>query len=223
VADNDEPARNLFFHAEADLGYQQVTEPFGGHRFYYGQGPESHLYANAETLRATLLNNFKAGAGLITFHGHSSWLQWAEEGFMRSYPPPYAGPDDVAALRNGGRLPIVLEMTCFTGFFHRPEVATLDERLLRQPGGGAIAVWGSTGLGLSTGHTALQRGFYRTLNQPGSQILGAAVLAGKLELASTGLHQELLDTFTLFGDPALTMHLTVTPFSNQTYLPLINQ
>ena len=114
-------------------------------------------------------------------------------------------------------------MTCFTGSFHRPEVATLDESLLRLSGGGAVAVWGSTGLGVSTGHVSLQSGFYQAINDHEDRDLGAATLAGKMELYATGSHQELLDTFTLFGDPALKMNLTITPYSNQVYLPIVRR
>ncbi len=221
VADNDEAGVNLYFHADADQGYNQLPLPFIGQRFYYGAGSEPYLYGNVDALRATFLNNFNYGASLVTFHGHSSWLQWAEEGLLRYYPPPYTGPDDLTAMRNQYRLPVVLEMTCFTGSFHRPEVATFDESLLNLAGGGAVAVWGSTGLGVSTGHTALQAGFYRAIYEQGQRSLGAAILSGKMELAGSGAHQELLDTFTLFGDPALRLNFTVVPYSNHIYLPII--
>lgn len=51
----------------------------------------------------------------------------------------------------------------------------------------------------------------------------ASVMAGKLKLVATGVHLDLLDTYTLFGDPALTMYLTVTPvnYTDTSYLPLI--
>ena len=41
--------------------------------------------------------------------------------------------------------------------------------------------------------------------QEGQPILGLAVMAGKLKLSATGFHRDLLDTFTLFGDPALNL------------------
>jgi hypothetical protein len=57
----------------------------------------------------------------------------------------------------------------------------------------------------------------------GETKLGAAVLAGKTALYATGFHPDLLDTMTLFGDPALKLHLTVTPinYTDYLYLPII--
>lgn len=224
VADNPDSAGD--FHADSDRGYDQVQAPFVGQRFYYDDnaGSESYIYTNSDTLRTDFVNSFNQGAGFVTFHGHSSWLQWAQDGILRYYPPPYPNsyPNDLAAMSNQSRLPVVLEMTCFTGFFHRPEVTTIDESMLNLSNGGAVAVWGSTGLGIATGHGSLQTGFYKAINQNESN-LGAATLAGKTKLAATGFHQDLLDTFTLFGDPALTMNFTVTTYSNQVYLPVIQR
>lgn len=219
VADNPDSAGN--FPADADSGYGRVQAPYTGQRFYYNSAAANpYEYASIDALRANFLNSFNQGAGVVTFHGHSSWLQWAEEGALRYYPAPYAGPNDLAGMVNGSRLPVVLEMTCFTGSFHRPEVDTLDESLLNISSGGAVAVWGSTGLGIGTGHVSLQAGFYEALNQ-GESNLGAAVLAGKMALNSTGFYRDLLDTFTLFGDPALAINLNITPYSGNVYLPVI--
>ncbi len=219
VSDNPDSAGN--YHSDADQGYNQLQAPFVGQRFYYGSGSEPHIYDNVDTLRTTFLNTFNQGAGLVIFHGHSSWLQWAVEGILRYYPYPYSGPNDLTGIHNQYRLPVVLEMTCFTGSFHIPYNDTLDESLLNLTGGGAVGVWGSTGLGISTGHVSLQTGFYRTIQAQGQPELGAAALAGKMELYGTGFHQDLLDTFTLFGDPALKMNFTPVPFSNQRYLPIV--
>jgi len=223
VADKSDGVND--FHADADRGYQQVQTPFAGQRFYYDTaGGESYLYTDEDALRANFLNTFNQGTGFVTFHGHSSWLQWAQDGILRYYPPPYPNtyPNDLATMSNQSRLPIVLEMTCFTGSFHRPEVSTIDESMVNLPGGGAVAVWGSTGLGIATGHVSLQTGFYEAINQ-GERNLGAAILAGKTKLAATGFHQDLLDTFTLFGDPALTMDFSFTSYSNYVYLPIIRR
>ena len=139
MADNPDGAGD--FHTEANQGYNQVQAPFWGSRLYYSSTPTGQPYGftSAEALRSALLVRFNYGASLITFHGHSSWHQWAVESLFHL--------NDIASLYNQQRLPVVLEMTCFTGFFHHPEYPTLDESLVRRSGGGAIAAWGSTGLG----------------------------------------------------------------------------
>jgi hypothetical protein len=215
VADNPDSAGN-FYH-DSDQGYNEVQAPFIGQRYYFGNGASSqpYIYPTIDLLRGSFLAGFNNGASLVTFNGHSSWHQWAVESLFHL--------NDVSSLNNQGRLPVVLEMTCFTGFFHHPQYPTLDETLLRRAGGGAIAVWGSTGLGVSTGHTTLQSGFLQAIMAQGETKLGAVVLAGKSALYATGFHRDLLDTMTLFGDPALKLHLTVAPinYTDHLYLPLI--
>jgi len=147
------------------------------------------------------------GNGLIMFTGHSSIHQWAHEILFHL--------EDVPGLDNAGRLPVVLEMTCFTGSFQIHDFPTLDEDLLRQPGGGAVAVWGATGLGIATGHHWLAEGFMDTIYQDGISEIGSAALAGKLNLAAVGSNPDLIDTFTLLGDPA-----TKLERSYQIYVPI---
>ncbi len=233
VSDNCDSAGN--FYAAADAALNRLSPPMQGVRYYYPQDSgapcaynDALLYNSISSLRANFLQAFSAGAGMVTFHGHSSWHQWAggnringgaEESVFHWSANP--AENDVARLTNGYRLPVVLEMTCFTGYFQHPEYPTLDESLLRRAGGGAVAVWGATGLGVATGHSQLQAGFYDALITNGERNLGAAVLSGKAKLFANGFNQDLLDTFTLLGDPAMTMDFTERPFTEFVYLPLV--
>lgn len=175
-------------------------------RLYYQSGKP------VEGHRQALFNAWEEGVGLLFYTGHSSIHQWGSEAFIHL--------NDVASLENGFRLPVVLELTCFTGSFQVPGFRTLDEALLTHPGGGAVAVWGPTGLGISTGHGFLAEGFLNQL-KPGSRSpLGAAALAGKVRLAESGQHLDLLDTYTILGDPALGLRLEQINTSDL-YLPAI--
>jgi hypothetical protein len=80
-----------------------------------------------------------------------------------------------------------------------------------------VAVWGPTGLGISTGHHWLAEGFMQSIYQEGISDIGSATLAGKLNLAAIGSNPDLLDTFTLLGDPATRLER-----SYQIYLPINN-
>ena len=51
--------------------------------------------------------------------------------------------------------------------------------------------------------------------------LGEATLSGKLTLASSGEYLDLLDTFTLLGDPAMAMNLTLVPWTHELFLPVV--
>lgn len=214
VTDNPARGDGDFFFA-SDLAYNRVPISYNAARYYYcdpkneGAGidcetlSQPHIFTQASSLRGQLLNKLNNGAGFVTFYGHSSWEQWAVENLF--------GLEYLGQLTNQNRLPIVTQMTCFTASFHRPEESTLDESLLRLPNGGAVAVWGATGLGVGTGHDNLQAGFYNTLMASTESTLGAATLAGKLSLAGSGFNLDLLDTFTLIGDPATQIRQVFKP------------
>ena len=118
-------------------------------------------------------------------------------------------------LENDSRLPVLLEMTCLTGTFHVPAGQSLDEALLRHPDGGVVAAWGSSGLGVSTGHHWLAEGFMDSVYHLELDDMGTATLAGKLNLVTVGAYTDLIDTFTLLGDPA-----TKLERSYSLYMPL---
>ncbi|HMR68099.1 MAG TPA: C25 family cysteine peptidase, partial [Anaerolineae bacterium] len=214
VTDNPARGDGDFFFA-SDLTYNRVPISYNAARYYYcdpkNEGAridcetlsQPHIFTQASSLRGQLLNKLNNGAGFVTFYGHSSWEQWAVENLF--------GLEYLGQLTNQNRLPIITQMTCFTASFHRPEESTLDESLLRLPNGGAVAVWGATGLGVGTGHDNLQAGFYNTLMASTESTLGAATLAGKLSLAGSGFNLDLLDTFTLIGDPATQIRQVFKP------------
>jgi hypothetical protein len=117
----------------------------------------------------------------------------------------------------------VLEMTCLTGTFDMKGLSSLDEELIRKPAGGAIAVWGSTSEGISTGHEFLTSGFIKSITSTHFGQLGMAALAGQVNLATFNPSDNyLIDSYILFGDPATQVALNfVPPF--QAALPLVTK
>lgn len=205
VADNADAGGNFPAHAQA-LADAWIQPPFITTTIFYAP-PTTTVTATQQSI----FDHWNAGAGLLAYFGHASTHQWAAERFLHD--------TETGALTNGPRLPVVLEMTCFTSSFQTPGLPTLDETLLRQAGGGAVAVWGATGLGVSTGHDLLAEGFLRELYLEHQPVMGLAVLAGKLNLATQNpSFPDLIDTFTLLGDPALTLNLQVP----QLYLPALH-
>jgi hypothetical protein len=144
----------------------------------------------------TTLN--QTGALLVNYVGHGATYQWSNESILTNA--------NIATLNNLMRLPIILSWTCLDGFwnhFDTQNESGLMEGMLRAPLGGAVATFSPTGLGIATGHDILQRGFYRAVFEDGVQRLGPATLAAKLELYNAGHDFDLLNTFTILGDPAL--------------------
>jgi len=187
VADDADTAGD--FAAISDvMASSYITAPFAAMKIYYT--PPDYT-----ATQQAVLGRWNAGAGLIVFNGHASESQWAAERLFHR--------DDVPGLVNGTKLPVAVQMTCLTGTFHNPSFGTLDETLLRATGGGSVAVWGPTGLGVATGHADLADGFLSAVMEDQQPILCFATLSGKLRLVAQGpLHLELLDTIGLLGDPA---------------------
>jgi hypothetical protein len=175
-------------------------------------------HAHQRTLAA--LNR---GAATVMYIGHSHHWQWAITD-LEAETSHLLGLYDPDSLRNGERLPVVLAMTCLSSSFHQPAPTptTIDERLLLSGTGGAVAVWGPTGLGVAHGHDALQRGFYQALwAASGQAAVGGLVQAGYVELFERGnCCQDALRTFVLLGDPLTQMRMAE---ARSLYLPLVQR
>jgi hypothetical protein len=205
ISDNADAAGN-FPQTSLMLAGMHIASPF--------YAPQIVVAAPLTPTVQAVRGEWNGGVGALVYNGHSSIHQWTAERIFHL--------DDVAGLTNGGRLPIVLQMTCFTGSFHLSSLHGLDEALLRHAGGGAVAAWGPTGLGVATGHDALANGYLGRVYGSGQPEIGAATLAGKLAVAAANVAPDLIDTFTLLGDPAMRTALTINP-GFPLYLPLVRR
>ena len=173
-------------------------------------------YASGAAVTNDILQSLNdPGALLLNYIGHASIGMWANEQVFTI--------NDIQDLVNAAHLPVILSMTCLDGYWIYPTQdvtwrsgPALAEELVRRAGVGAVAAFSPTGLGVATGHDLLHHGFYRALFQDGIWKLGPATLAAKLNLYSQDTHHEyndLLQTFTVFGDPALQL---LSPFHLET-------
>ncbi len=155
--------------------------------------------ADGNSCRDDIISQINQGALLISYVGHSAKEYWAEEKLLDI--------DSVNQLNNQF-YPVMLPMTCLEGYFHEAQVGrmSLSEALVRKAGGGAIASWSSSGLGLASGHDYLERGFFISIFYNNLREIGAAANFGKLYLSiysPAGKYDDLMETFSLLGDPAL--------------------
>ena len=184
-------------------------------KFYYPQGLPYNDPLAAQ-FRTNVKNSWNNGQALMVYIGHSSPHQWAAESIIHY--------NDVPNISNGGKMPVLLELTCFTTAFHTQSLQTLDETLFRRAGSAAVAVWGPSGLGLSSGHVELARGFLEELHSTSPARIGDAALAGKLNLAATiSAYSDLLDTYNLLGDPYMKFYTTASPVASSIFLPLVRK
>lgn len=140
-----------------------------------------------------------SGTLLLSYIGHASIGRWTHEQLLVNA--------DIARLDNGAHLPIVLSMTCLDGYWFYPNQPGLAEDLARTPTSGAIATFSPTGLGVATSHDVLERGFYDSIFRQHVRRLGPATIAAKQALYAAGSDRDLINTFVLFGDPALRLPL----------------
>lgn len=235
VADNafdaqgkPDPAGNFWQLSDRIADDPTLTRPgFSAERYYLNicdpQGyphcaladPPYTPYTGGPAITDGLAAAFNSGHFLVNYIGHGRIAGWGGA-------PSMLDVKDLTRLSNRERLPLILDMTCYTGYYQRPDLAlaSLAESLVRKPDGGAIAAWSSTGLGLVDGHDLLNGGFLQALMQGGVRRAGLAALAGlaSLYVQGGGAHLENIDTFLLLGDPALRLAL---PGDGQIYLPLI--
>ncbi len=212
------------FHTFSDSVAEGKFESRMGEAPYLPAGyQKTKLYLDdnctTETCRSQLLTQMNQGALLISYVGHGTKQYWAEEQLLNL--------NAINAMNNGARLPVMLPMTCLEGYFHEAEagVESFGESIVRAPGKGAVASWSPTGLGLVTGHDYLEKGFFIALFYNDIKAVGVASTIGKLYLkqnAPTQKYDDLIDTFVLFGDPALQVRVIGEPpiFTRfQLYLP----
>jgi hypothetical protein len=191
-----------FFETIVEGAYGYIQSPF------YKQV----IDLNATTVplaKQQVMDAWNAGALFMTYAGNGSWHQWSGEQLLHI--------DDVANMNNGGRLPVMLSMTCYTGYFQHPEYGTLDETMLRRSGGGAVATFSPSEL--TSGHDVLLRNFYDAVFDQGLAELGPAIAASKSTLSTA--YTSLVDTYHLFGDPAMNLQLDELPSGGSVYLPAV--
>lgn len=199
---------------------------------------------NAVVAHTKAMSVYNQGAAIITYNGHGNYQQLAGTDPAAAYPnnallnyfdpfydngptDPYGGP----ILSNGTKLPIVVQLTCLTSGFQTPGQyfpQTIDERLVLAPNGGALAVWGSSGSGVSHGHDYLARGFFNQLwgALPGQARLGELIQAGYLSLfqGAYACCGDSIRTYLLLGDPLTKARVSFTWMGTyRAYVPTVRR
>ncbi len=192
VADNADDAGNFPALSE-DLVNNYLPPAYTPHKVYYGTPP----YTTQPSATLAITSTVNDGCLLVNYIGHGAVYLWAHEKLLYCKDPRC----DLNSMVNGGKLPFVASMTCMDGYYIHPDPAftSLAERWLRRDGGGAVANWAATGMGH---HIMNQRLFTAIFTD--TLALGPATTESKLALGSS--YRDLVETYHLFGDPALTLY-----------------
>ncbi len=191
VADNTDAAGNFYHHSDEVADYIWPY-PSDSQKFYYLDN-----YASASALKTDLMNAIDGGAVFVTYNGHSSKRTWGDGFFDRA---------DISGLNNS-IFPIFLPMTCLEGQYINPGFDSLGETAVRTIGRGAVVSFSPTGLGVATGHQFLYNAFFEGVVSGESMVGPLTTLAKKALYESHSTFRDLLDTYVLFGDPALAAQL----------------
>ena len=138
--------------------------------------------------RNALIASINQGPSLVNYFGHGSVEVW-NGGILNS--------GDAVTLTNGWRLPFFINMTCFNGMFQDVYTESLSEALLKAEGGGAVAVWASSGLTEPEAQAMMNRELIRVLFNGEPITLGEAVKKAKAATPDPDVRR----TWILFGDP----------------------
>jgi hypothetical protein len=214
LADMEDGNGNQFIsNLDNDLVPSIPVPPFQIQKLYYDK-----YKVKAEEVRQSLLDQWNQGLGMVLFSGHASIHQWSIDLLFHI--------TDIPKLSNGSKkLPILIELTCFTGAFQTSGLSALDETLLRYANGGISAALAPATLGPARGHEYLAQGFFSYLkdeiiaDQP--MVMGEAVLAGKVKYSTQTRLTTLIDTYNLLGDPA--MQINTTNDAAKIYLPAVQR
>lgn len=205
AASHDPPSGNFAAQSDAVIDTYLTPKSIPTDKVYYGA-----THTSGPAARQAMTERINAGRGLVHFAGHSNPYAWF--GIVNNNATFMMDRTTAQALANTDKYPIVVSMTCLTGYYILPGIVTLDETLIRGSAKGAVATWSPTGQGIASGHDLLDNGLFQALYYDQITALGLATNAAKYDLYanSTGLHHELIDTYVLFGDPAMLYQNTPT-------------
>lgn len=230
-----DPAGNFYAASESTLALLPGWATYGC--TYYRPAPplspattDPCYEADPATAKQRIINMYNAGALVAMYNGHGleravsvtdNSLKFLLNGDQTLNGVPT--PSDIDSMNNGFKLPVVLEMTCFTGRFTQDlkyttgTYASLDELFLLRPNGGALAVWGPSGADTVYAHDGLAKGFMKALWAAKTQpTLGELTQAGRLEvLQNYSTFKGVLFSYVLLGDPLSRVRKTV----GQVYVP----
>lgn len=143
--------------------------------------------------REEIVARINQGPFIVGYAGHGSNTGW-------SFPDIFPAAN-VSSVTNADRLSIFLMLTCLNGAFadYRSD-PSIAENLMRNPNGGAAAVWASSGLTVAPGQDVMAHHFYDAHREASVGVrIGNLTRAAKLETNDNDVRA----SWVLFGDPTL--------------------
>ena len=156
------------------------------HEPYQGEGPK-------------IREEINKGAALVNYYGHGGGYQW-DLVFTN---------DDIYLLENGGRLPVILSVTCYTAHFDNQDV--FGEQFNKVDGKGSVGFYGSSGLTYWGVGTAINRELFDEIFNLRNFVIGKAIMNSKNRVPSGGVYGTQINLLTYLGDPVMKLALPNKP------------
>jgi hypothetical protein len=182
VADMSERSGEFNFEGASEEVRALLPSSLMVRKIYRGEFSDD-LQAKGELIR-----DINEGPLLVDYIGHGSVEFWRGDLFSS---------DDAEGLTNAYRLPLIVSMTCLNGYFQTPYGDTLAEALFKAKGGGAVAVWTSSGMTEPDKQAVMNKELIKLLFGRDSLTLGEAAARAKSSVSD----QDVRKTWILFGDP----------------------
>jgi hypothetical protein len=194
--------RDVMFITDESDYFKKASDQIAGSIGNQGFITEK-IYASTEEAdnlahQSAIKDGINSGQLLVHFIGHGGRYIW------RTGPPDLRKNhdlftlEDVSKLENGGRLPMILSMTCYSAPFDNPTEDSIGERFLREADRGAVAVFAASWR--NSPSTTFSKSLFKELLAPGATI-GEAIVRSKKTLDD----RTLVEMYNLLGDPAVVL------------------
>ena len=193
VADNPDGAGD-FPAVTDDIINNYLAADITPERIYLGD-----THPDAESANAAIIDAVNSGAWMVQYAGHGATSRWSHEQIWTL--------DDIPSLQNASDLPIVMTFNCLDGYFVYPqeENYAIAEVMNRYPNGGSVAAISPTGLGFTNDQHRYRQILMEEIFDQQQPTLGQALLATNHRYYDERGPHYMVDTMTIFGDPALPM------------------
>lgn len=207
VADNSDYGGNFPAISQFLLS-SSLPDEYQAQRVYLGI-----THADMADAKTAVIDAINSGKFLVNYIGHGATHQWADSVGLLAV-------NDVAGLTNPNKYPIISAMTCKEGYYINPHATgssyeSLAEVITRAENKGAIASWSPTGNSVATGHDIIDRELFVAIFSDLVPRMGQATQQSLLDLWASGTYLDLIDTYLLFGDPALLFKRGLTAISDE--------
>ena len=156
--------------------------------FRYPVAEDQFVYQGGVVEMKEAIND---GGVLLNYYGHGGGNQWDQTFFT----------DDIYLLQNGGRLPVILNPTCYTAHYDNQDI--FGEQFLKVPDKGCIGFFGSSGLTHWEAGRFINENIFTEFFTNKNYITGKVFLHAKALTPTSGVYADQIALLTYLGDPVL--------------------